>query len=75
MRGVCLIGQKLFYSSLIFLAAFLCPPFLPSVSDCSWSVRQSKGQVSVKFPVEMWNNCEDVSQRLSNTGRNGIELL
>lgn len=31
--------------------------------------------MSVKFPVEMWNNCEDVSQRLSNTGRNGIELL
>lgn len=31
--------------------------------------------MSVKFPVEMRNNYEGVSQRLSNTGHNSTELL
>lgn len=75
MRRVCLVEQRLFYSSLIFLAAVLCPPFLPSVSDCKQSVKQSKGQVSVRFLVEIQNNDEDVSQRLSITGYNSIEVF
>lgn len=74
MRRACLVGLRLFYSS-IFLAAFLCPPFLPSVSDCKQSIRQNKGQVSVRFPVEIQNDDENVSQRLSNTGHNNTEVM
>lgn len=31
--------------------------------------------MSVRFPVEMKNNDENVSQRMSNTGHNGIDVL
>lgn len=69
---VCL-GKDDFNSSVIFFAAFLCLPFLPSVSDCKQRVKQRKGQVSVRFPVKIQDNGDDVCE--SETGHNSIEVL
>lgn len=69
-----LVEQKSFYSSLIFFAAFLCLPFLPSVSDCKQSGKQRKGQVSVRFPVKIQNNDDDGVCE-SESGHNSIKVL
>lgn len=61
------LGKDDFFFFMIFFIAFLCLPFLPSVSDCKQSVKQRKGQVSVRFPVKIENNDDDMSQRLGTT--------